>query len=1051
MKSTREWVAATVLMMGAATVGAQDGSAIRLAFNIPAQPLDTALTDFAQATGLQLLVLSDIAHERSAPYVSGSLTPEKALQALLEGSGLRYEFVNARTVAISAADDVVRTNASPVSSPEETAQNSGPTEQMLRLAQAEGDGQFAGARGVESERANKTAVPEVLVEGSRILNMDIQRSRDDAQPYVVFDREAIEKAGSQTLQDFLQTRLSSNALAGAPAQTTAGENRSRINLRGLGPTQTLILVDGHRVASFNGGALAQPDVNGIPLAAIERIEVLPTTASGAYGGSATGGVVNIILRRDYSGVETKLTYGDSFDGGGGSRRVDFSAGANLNDGRTNLLFTGSYSDANNLLAGDRDFLVKGRQRVLANNPDTYYADFAPPLGGTTNIVSIFGDPLTLRPEFGGGSVGSTITSVPVGYAGPGSDNGAGLISNAGVYNLDPANTAQGGAGLKQSLYTNPTVKSFGGSVQHQFGAGVRAFLDLSHAENSAKSLTNNTSALFFLDSGEAGNPFNEPIFVMTPSFGADGFARSDNSDTRAVGGFIVSLPHDWTTEMDYTWSKSHGESVGPATSLTDNANLAVSSGALNIFRDTNQFPVSFAPYLGFGTKTYPADSIMRDVSFRVAGLMPWGLPGGQPTATALLERRKDSLDDYRTQSSETSIDVAYARSQTVNSAYLETGLPFVSARNDITGLHSLNLTLSARWDDYSLQGANNVFYNPSTPPTAAPVHREDKFSSLDYTAALKYEPLRGLALRGSYGTGFLPPALNQLVPSAPVTLPAGIIFGARDPLRGNESLGLVTISGAGNPDLKPEQSKSASFGVVFEPRFAAGLRASIDWIRIQKHDNVTQFALNQRNINNEALLPGIITRGAPSGGYAVGPIVGFNSQFVNATRQTVEAYDVALDYRLEGVLGGTLSFGGVGTRTLTNEQELIPTLPGIQYAGSSGYAKWLANGTVTYELRNWTAAWSARYFDGYTINTNGTFVPELGSSAIESQLYHDISVRYRTGRDAPLSALANAEFQLAVVNVFNKTPPFDGFNPYYSGIGDPRLATYYLSVRKSLF
>ncbi|MGH7957692.1 MAG: TonB-dependent receptor, partial [Opitutaceae bacterium] len=127
---------------------------------------------------------------------------------------------------------------------------------------------------------------------SKILNMDIKRSRDDAQPYAIFERQAIEQSGATMLDDFLKNNVTMNN-TGILNSQLVGQNTgstSVVNLRGLGANQTLILIDGRRAASANNqGFPVQPDINGIPLAAIERIEVLPTTASGIYGGSATGG------------------------------------------------------------------------------------------------------------------------------------------------------------------------------------------------------------------------------------------------------------------------------------------------------------------------------------------------------------------------------------------------------------------------------------------------------------------------------------------------------------------------------------------------------------------------------------------------------------------------------------------------------------------------------------------------------------------------------------------------------------------------------------------
>ncbi|MEJ1962128.1 MAG: Plug domain-containing protein [Gammaproteobacteria bacterium] len=126
--------------------------------------------------------------------------------------------------------------------------------------------------------SSKRGIPEILVKGQRTLNVDIKRTADDVQPYVVFDREAIAKSGATSVEDFLKRRLTMNTVAATNLQgADVTGNASSFNLRGLGTEQTLVLVDGRRLSPFTrgGGLPTQPDLNGIPLSAIERIEVLP--------------------------------------------------------------------------------------------------------------------------------------------------------------------------------------------------------------------------------------------------------------------------------------------------------------------------------------------------------------------------------------------------------------------------------------------------------------------------------------------------------------------------------------------------------------------------------------------------------------------------------------------------------------------------------------------------------------------------------------------------------------------------------------------------------
>jgi len=1058
MKSTREWVAATVLMMGAATVGAQDGSAIRLAFNIPAQPLDAALTDFAQATGLQLLVLSEIAHERSAPVVSGSLTPERALQELLEGSGLSYQFVNGRTVAISSTEGFVGTIL-PVGV---LSESRAVDDSNFRVAQATSPTVASSANGESTVITEPRGAPEVLVRGSRVLNMDIKRTEDDAQPYVVFDRKAIEKSGASTIEDFLRTRMTASSPGPQAAQSSDGDNQSAFNLRGLGTEQTLVLVDGHRIAPRNGGGgVAQPDLNGIPLAAIERIEVLPATASGIYGGGATGGAINVVLRRDYTGLETKLTYENSFDGGGINRRADVSVGFNLEGGRTNILFAGSYSDASEVFNRDRDFLTRARQRILQNNPATFSGSSVPPLGATTNIatprrldtatlaatgkvVFLPGPNLVLDD---GTPLGTSITHVPLGYAGPSSDGGAALLANAGSYNLNPADTVQFVGGKNASLLNGPTIRSFTATVRREFNEQLQMFLDLSTSRNEGVFTSNRVSGTFTLPANSPANPFRQQIVVTTPAFGTDTVSETKAEDDRAVAGLIFRLSDSWLAEADYTWSRNRYSSTSSGgRTLSTAATAAIRNGTLDVFRDTNDFGVDFSSYLSAADIVPDTGVVLKDLATRISGSLPIELPGGNPTLLVALERREENLDDY-VLLSPTGDSNAYSRSQDVDSAFAEARLPIFSELNRLPGFYAAALELKVRWDHYDVTGANQGVTIEGIQTADAPETVRNKFSSTDPTVGFTFKPVADLMFRASYGTGFMPPAMSLLVPFPSLEINGGG-FGLTDPLRGNEPLGDIISLGGGRPDLRPEQSESRSAGFVVTPRIIPELRVSWDWTQIKKRDNVSIFGLSQDTINLEALVPGLIIRDQPSTPGEAGPIVAIDSRAMNSARQNIEAMDVAAGYRLQTQSLGSFSLELAATRNIHSSTQVSAGSQWIENVALSGALKWRANTLLSWDYRQWSVAWHTHFYDSYFVQLSHEPLADQGSSTIPSQTYHDVFLTYRSGRSAPWKALSDTEVQLGVKNVFNKEPPFVALAPYYSTLADPRLASYYLSVRK---
>src|SRR5690606_7134354 len=214
------------------------------------------------------------------------------------------------------------------------------------------------------------------------------------------------------------------------------------------------------------------DINGIPLAAIERIEVLPSTASGIYGGGATGGVVNIVMKTDYAGVEVRAAYDSAFDTDAGHRRLEMSAGFSLEGGRTHAMLTAHRADSRFLLTGDRDFAQRGRALLMAHNPNPFDI-WDPPYSTATNISSLDGD-LVLDD---GTPLGAAFATVPAGYAGADADGGAALLAMAGQYSLGI------GDHRRQSLMAGPVTESVALAARRDFTPWLEMFLDSGWTSN----------------------------------------------------------------------------------------------------------------------------------------------------------------------------------------------------------------------------------------------------------------------------------------------------------------------------------------------------------------------------------------------------------------------------------------------------------------------------------------------------------------------------------------------------------------------------------------
>ncbi|PLR22620.1 hypothetical protein SGCZBJ_17745 [Caulobacter zeae] len=477
--------------------------------------LADALRDLSVRTGSDLLFAPDVVGELRNKRIAGDLQVEPILSRLLEGTGLSYRRV--------------------------------------------GDGTYIVYR---PEREQPTALPEVLVIGRKAQNADIRRTQNDIQGYRVATSADIRSSHVDNLDQFLRSRQSNNAERFGPASDPRegyASNRSELNFHGLGPNQTLVLVDGTRMPStlsqFFALELNQPDVNGLPLLAIDRIETLTGTAGGIYGPGATGGVVNVILKRDYRGAEISTAYGLTDRGDGRRRRVDGRIGFTPDDGATDIMINVSRAESDGLRFGDRDFVQRARLADIAQNPAGLRYTFA----DGVIISSLYGENLKLSPALGGASLGSTFTYLPLGV-GVGVGDGSIMRANAGKV---PDALSPDGNGVLRSLTSSTTATSLLFNARHRFGQHVEAVVDFIGWENEGRSVSgfNITGwqtgwpAVMRRQPGRPVTdafPFAQPVELVFPFPGMEAHARNRMRTLRASAKVIFDLPASWRGEANYS-------------------------------------------------------------------------------------------------------------------------------------------------------------------------------------------------------------------------------------------------------------------------------------------------------------------------------------------------------------------------------------------------------------------------------------------------------------------------------------------------------------------
>lgn len=1047
MTQIKGLVSGTVALMLSGT--AFGGSSVTV--NIERQGMAGALSEFAKQSGMQLLYPSDGQVERlMAKEVVGTYPAEIALSQLLEDSGLKYQFVNARTVAIAPrSDDALNDMTASYSSAADRTQaintHEATADQPMKVEPS----------GVPSgETTAQRGVPEILVRGTRSLNADIERTPDDIQPYIVFSKKQIERSGAPSIEKLLKDQLTMNYVPYSSGEQSAvgGGTQSQFALRGLSVGETLILVDGRRLGSRGiDGAILQPDLNAIPLSAVERIEVLPASGSGLYGGSATAGVINIILRRNYSGIEGSVTYETTSRNDATNRRVDISGSVSLSD-RTTLFLRGSHSDQGDLKFGDRVFAAEYHRQIAENGGSSALVI---PLGYTPNIrsntfVGGVRQDLVLKPEYGGHSLGSPIAHIPPGYAGVSSDGGAGLQESAGRYNSDLAQTAQVG-GAHGSLVAPASSQSGLMTLRHRFSDRWEAFLEVLGAKSHSAYRRTALSGTFRVPAEAPTNPFQQEIVVVTPILGNHDSFRSEDSAYRALIGVIADLGAGWRTEVDFSFDRNDYHQVYPSTLFLDTINTAIQLGEIDLLKDVNIFPVDLASYVAPPSVISPTHSIQKDGTIRLAGPL-FSMPAGRPTLSTLIEKRDSKYGKFQNsrylRDGNIESSIVQPQSASVWSISSEIRIPIFSESYRLPGIRHLELQIAGRYDNYrQVPGRRDIDVSP-------PERIVNRESSFDSTFGIRMSPAPGVMVRASYATGFAPPSLMQLVPEPPVVISAAHVT---DPKRGGEALGDILYRMGGRDDLKPERSVSRSLGLVIEPtdmlqslgkHLNHRLRVSFDWTEIEKRDNIVANLLSSELMELEDQFP-IVVRAPklPGDPYEVGPVIEVDGRYLNAARAVYRSYDLSIDYEYTTESFGTWALRARGTRMLTGSSQITLTADPVDRVGTLTMPEWRANATLEWRLGSFGVFWAARYMDSYWINTDHSFSPLQGGSKVPSEVYHDVGMDLSIGKGPGL--LSNTGIRLGIKNVFDQEPRFyaqgqRGYDPW----GDPRMATYYLTISK---
>jgi iron complex outermembrane receptor protein len=892
---------------------------------------------------------------------------------------------------------------------------------------------FAAGSAYAQQPAQK--IEKVEVTGSSIKRV----AEEGALPLQVITRDQILRAGITSAED-LMMKISANgtgadnlsANVGIQLGTTDRNNNgnSSANLRGLGASNTLVLLNGRRI-STHGAKGNAVDLNSIPFAAVERVEVLKDGASAIYGTDAIAGVINFILRRDVQGVELSAATDVTEEGGGNVHRANVLVGwGDLAKNRFNVMANVAFERQEILNGRDRDF-SNGFQPGRGLSPDTTGTPYATQTGAAgTAIGTSFRTPSGGTQNYNRANLLSFTTGCDTV---PGMTQYQTALWGSPGFRYGCAFDYGGSAVLIQPNDRTNVVSRATWQVSNDLTAFAEVVASRSKATKQFEPLQITTTGSFFGMAYPAGGPYYQDLSAYIPTFNrnlpiayrlrcTDCGGRTIETTTdayRFLAGFEGSLfgKYDW--KLAASTAGSDADSVlGNGYMYTAPLTAALASGFYNPWLLPGQTQDSRGMALldaarANGAKLFGGEARLKQVDGSITGEI-MQLPAGPLAFAAGFDYRRESyvFSDGSTTTQpvyQAPFDADFAKVQrTVKAIYGELAVPV---------LKQLEASFAVRHDDYSDFGGTT---NPKV--------------------SLKFTPAKELLLRASYGEGFRAPSFFQLyTPSGDAPVPGNIAdpvlcpAGATAP---NADLSVCAIRpnarNGGNPDLKPETSRQWTIGFVYEPMNNVSM--SVDGWTIFREDRIYELT-PQQVIANFTTFPENLVRG--TNGRLDGPGGYIRAGFVNADGDITRGADasfIASGRMMEGKV--TLSVDGTYIHSF--KSRVFKTQSYTEFAGQYSnrdlYPRWKHVASLTYNKGPWTTTFSQQYTDGYKDEVPVGVVPPDFKAKVESYVVYNLSVNYTGFRNITLTG--------GIKNLLNTDPPFTAHNvDFAAGAGwDPRVA-----------
>jgi iron complex outermembrane receptor protein len=888
-------------------------------------------------------------------------------------------------------------------------------------------------------------IGEISVTATRVNRADYS----GPTPTAVVDAAQLEQLATTNIATYLNTlpvfKPDTTSAVNTPAAREAGANF--LDLRGLGASRTLVLVDGLRFVPQADAGIPDyhVDLNQVPSLMVDHIEVVTGGASAQWGSDAVAGVVNILLKKKFTGLDVEAQTGYSIYGDDHSQRYGIVAGHNFADNRLNITVAADFEKNNGV--GDVNTRPWGREHWwLITNPCPGHsvASSTCPAGGNGKAQQL----LLPDAQFSAAAPGGLILDTAL----RGTTFGAGGVPQAFNYGQYVGDTFMQGGGQPGINYTKyqPIETPFKrevayGRTTYAISDAMDVYGELSYARSESGGLGIPLSPAVTIQSDNAYLPAAtraQMLALGIPSFTLGTYTDSlffrSNLVNQTVRG-VLGLEGHFGADGNWKWSADAGDGENKyMLSVPDNIikkNFRLASDAI------------LNPATGQVTcrALVPGSSTYDPVG--AAGCIPMDLfgPGGAGAAGAYAAGDTHTEIDYTQTFADATISgepfktwagpVSIAGGGDYRNESMDAISDPIASANGYVGTNSATFT-------------GNFHVKEAFAETVIPLLKDSMAGeSLELNGAVRYEEYSGVSkgqLPWKFGVTYRPVEGVQLRAARSLDIRAPNIFERNDPASSRLSpisYGAVQANvygiASGNPNLDPEKANTTTYGVVFTPTFAPGFAASLDHWQIKTDNLITTLAA--QDVANFCLAGQqsfckLIT-------FSAGVPTSVSLPFLNLAVVDVKGFDAQTSYRLpltriNSNLVGELTFSFSGTYT-SHADVNAGTLgaPTIDRAGENGplnqfaVARFVSTSSIAYSNDTFTALIQARQVSAG--NYDNTFNADtISNNRIPGAVYVDLSGSYNLTQKLSIFFLIN--------NLLNHNPP-----PDPTDNNSPTNATYY--------